>query len=99
MGGDIRHGGLYELQTNEEKAEAHEYLCKIPTFCFLWEKKWKGDCNGEEGEYGYIYRESQEGDYPAGDLKECSEIVSMMDAKMLQLNQAILEAKAKQEMD
>ena len=31
------------------------------------------------------------------DLRECSGIVSMLDAKMLQLNEAILEAKAAQE--
>ena len=35
--------------------------------------------------------------YISRDLRECSEIVSMLDAKMLQLNEAILEAKAAQE--
>ena len=33
------------------------------------------------------------------DLRECSEIVSMLDAKMLQLNEAIIEARAAQEED
>ena len=36
-------------------------------------------------------------DYISRDLRECSGIVSMLDAKMLQLNEAILEAKAAQE--
>ena len=35
--------------------------------------------------------------YISRDLQECSDIVSMLDAKMLQLNEAILEAKAAQE--
>ena len=35
--------------------------------------------------------------YISRDLRECSDIVSMLDAKMLQLNEAILEEKAKQE--
>ena len=47
----------------------------------------------------YYKFEGNAPEYISRDLKECSEIVSMMDAKMLQLNQAILEAKAKQEMD
>lgn len=37
--------------------------------------------------------------YISQDLRECSGIVSMLDAKMLQLNEAILEAKAAQEED
>lgn len=45
----------------------------------------------------YYKFEGNAPDYISRDLKECSEIVSMMDAKMLQLNQAILEAKARQE--
>ena len=36
-------------------------------------------------------------EYISRDLQECSGIVSMLDAKMLQLNEAILEAKAAQE--
>ena len=35
--------------------------------------------------------------YISRDLRECSDIVSMLDAKMLSLNEAILEAKAAQE--
>ena len=35
-------------------------------------------------------------EYISSDLKDCSEIVSMLDAKMLQLNEAILEAKAQE---
>ena len=37
--------------------------------------------------------------YISRDLRECSEIVSMLDAKMLQLNEAIIEARAAQEED
>ena len=47
----------------------------------------------------YYKFEGNAPDYISRDLKECSEIVSMMDAKMLQLNQAILEAKAKQDLE
>lgn len=47
----------------------------------------------------YYKFEGNAPDYISRDLKECSEIVSMMDAKMLQLNQAILEAKAQQDLD
>lgn len=47
----------------------------------------------------YYKFEGNAPDYISRDLKECSEIVSMLDAKMLQLNQAILEAKAKQDLD
>jgi len=36
-------------------------------------------------------------DYISKDLRDCSEIVSMLDDKMLQLNEAIQEAKTKQE--
>ena len=35
--------------------------------------------------------------YISHDLQECAEIVGMLDAKMLSLNEAILEAKATQE--
>ena len=38
-------------------------------------------------------------EYISRDLRECSGIVSMLDAKMLQLNNAILEAKEAQEED
>ena len=37
--------------------------------------------------------------YISQDLRDCSDIVSMLDAKMLQLNEAIKEAKAAQEED
>ena len=37
--------------------------------------------------------------YISRDLRECSEIVSMLDAKMLQFNEAIIEARAAQEED
>ena len=47
----------------------------------------------------YYKFEGNAPEYISRDLKECSEIVSMMDAKMLQLNQAILEAKAKQDLE
>ena len=45
----------------------------------------------------YYKFEGNAPDYISEDLKDCSEIVSMLDAKMLQLNEAILEAKAAQE--
>ena len=45
----------------------------------------------------YYKFEGNAPDYISEDLKECSDIVSMLDAKMLQLNEAILEAKAAQE--
>lgn len=45
----------------------------------------------------YYKFEGHAPEYISEDLKECSEIVSMLDAKMLQLNEAILEAKAAQE--
>ena len=45
----------------------------------------------------YYKFEGNAPDYISSDLRECSEIVSMLDAKMLQLNEAILEAKAAQE--
>ena len=35
--------------------------------------------------------------YISRDLRECSDIVSMLDAKMLQLNEAIIQAKEAQE--
>ena len=37
--------------------------------------------------------EGNAADYISRDLQECAEIVSMLDAKMLSLNKAILEAK------
>ena len=45
----------------------------------------------------YYKFEGHAPEYISQDLRECSEIVSMLDAKMLQLNEAILEAKAAQE--
>lgn len=45
----------------------------------------------------YYKFEGNAPDYISEDLKDCSDIVSMLDAKMLQLNEAILEAKAAQE--
>ncbi len=45
----------------------------------------------------YYKFEGNAPDYISRDLQECSGIVSMLDAKMLQLNEAILEAKAAQE--
>ena len=45
----------------------------------------------------YYKFEGNAPDYISRDLRECSEIVSMLDARMLQLNEAILEAKAAQE--
>ena len=45
----------------------------------------------------YYKFEGNAPDYISKDLRDCSEIVSMLDAKMLQLNEAILEAKAAQE--
>ena len=41
----------------------------------------------------YYKFEGNAPDYISKDLKECADIVSMLDAKMLSLNQAILEAK------
>ena len=45
----------------------------------------------------YYKFEGNAPDYISRDLRECSGIVSMLDAKMLQLNEAIVEAKAAQE--
>ena len=45
----------------------------------------------------YYKFEGNAPDYISRDLRECSGIVSMLDAKMLQLNEASLEAKAAQE--
>lgn len=45
----------------------------------------------------YYKFEGHAPDYISRDLKECSSIVSMLDNKMLQLNEAILEAKEAQE--
>ncbi len=45
----------------------------------------------------YYKFEGNAPEYISQDLRECSGIVSMLDAKMLQLNEAILEAKAAQE--
>ena len=47
----------------------------------------------------YYKFEGNAPDYISRDLRECSGIVSMLDAKMLQLNEAILEAKEAQEED
>ena len=44
----------------------------------------------------YYKFEGNAPEYISSDLKDCSEIVSMLDAKMLQLNEAILEAKAQE---
>ncbi len=44
----------------------------------------------------YYKFEGNAPDYISQDLQECAEIVSMLDAKMLSLNEAILEAKAAQ---
>ena len=41
----------------------------------------------------YYKFEGNAPDYISEDLKECADIVSMLDAKMLSLNKAILEAK------
>ena len=49
-------------------------------------------------ESGYKF-EGNAQQYISRDLRECSEIVSMLDAKMLQLNEAIIEARAAQEED
>lgn len=45
----------------------------------------------------YYKFEGNAPDYISRDLRECAEIVSMLDAKMLSLNEAILEAKEAQE--
>ena len=45
----------------------------------------------------YYKFEGNAPEYISRDLRECAEIVSTLDAKMLSLNQAILEAKEKQE--
>ena len=45
----------------------------------------------------YYKFEGNAPEYISHDLRECSEIVTMLDAKMLQLNEAILKAKAAQE--
>lgn len=45
----------------------------------------------------YYKFEGNAPEYISEDLRECAEIVSMLDAKMLSLNEAILEAKAAQE--
>lgn len=45
----------------------------------------------------YYKFEGNAPDYISRDLRECAEIVSNLDAKMLQLNTAILEEKAKME--
>ena len=41
----------------------------------------------------YYKFEGNAPDYISRDLRECSEIVSMMDTKMLQLNNAIMQTK------
>ena len=45
----------------------------------------------------YYKFEGNAPDYISRDLQECAEIVSMLDAKMLSLNEAILKAKAAQQ--
>ena len=45
----------------------------------------------------YYKFEGNEPGYISRDLRECSDIVSMLDAKMLQLNEAIIQAKEAQE--
>ena len=45
----------------------------------------------------YYKFEGNAPEYISRDLRECAEIVSNLDAKMLSINQAILEAKEKQE--
>ncbi len=45
----------------------------------------------------YYKFEGHAPEYISKDLRDCSEIVSMLDLKMLQLNEAILEAKEQQE--
>ena len=45
----------------------------------------------------YYKFEGNAPDYISRDLRECAEIVSNLDAKMLQLNTAILAEKAKME--
>ena len=45
----------------------------------------------------YYKFEGNAPEYISRDLRECSGIVSMLDAKMLQLNEAIIEAKEEQE--
>lgn len=47
----------------------------------------------------YYKFEGNAPDYISKELRECAQIVSDLDAKMLQLNQAIIEAKAQQEED
>ena len=45
----------------------------------------------------YYKFEGNAPEYISRDLRECAEIVSNLDAKMLQLNEAILEAKTQQD--
>lgn len=45
----------------------------------------------------YYKFEGNAPDYISRELRDCSEIVSMLDGRMLQLNEAILEAKREQE--
>ena len=45
----------------------------------------------------YYKFEGNAPDYISRDLRECSEIVSMMDTKMLQLNEAIMQTKLEEE--
>lgn len=45
----------------------------------------------------YYKFEGNAPDYISRDLQECAGIVSMLDAKMLQLNEAVLEARSQQE--
>ncbi|MGN8772782.1 GTP pyrophosphokinase [Candidatus Weimeria sp. HCP3S3_B5] len=45
----------------------------------------------------YYKFEGQAPDYISRDLRECSKIVSMLDAKMLSLNEAVIKAKKEQD--
>jgi putative GTP pyrophosphokinase len=45
----------------------------------------------------YYKFEGNAPEYISRDLRECSEIVSMMDTKMLQLNNAIMQTKQEEE--
>jgi putative GTP pyrophosphokinase len=45
----------------------------------------------------YYKFEGNAPEYISRDLRECSEIVSMMDTKMLQLNNAIMQTKLEEE--
>ena len=97
------HGGLHTLKQGDfasysEYAEAkreqemgqfftpHE-ICRTMAMDFWASLEHKIYYKFEGNAPGYISR----------DLRECSDIVSMLDAKMLQLNEAIIQAKEAQE--